>query len=127
MARKSESRQFYLFGALGKNSQHQHHGYESVQSQTFASCCHMSAEYGRRDAEEIASGAPSSEVAQPLESLANTDLVASLNTATTNCEQWRDDFSMRAATLLQDLRTVAALAREILRSGEDADKVSHVA
>ena len=38
----------------------------------------------------------------------HSDLIAALDASIAHCEEWRDEFWMRTATLLRDLRAVAA-------------------
>jgi hypothetical protein len=49
------------------------------------------------------------------------DLIAALDVAISHCDEWRDEFWVRTATLLRDPRTVAAAALEVQRSGEQTE------
>lgn len=121
-----------------------------IDPEGFATCCHADVEYGtNRDTEETrlagvrpvlqsvpqpfpdaapAMGAqlpvrpdgtrPSGPVDSPGNRL---DLIAALDVAIAHCEEWRDEFWVRTATLLRDLRTVAVAALEVQRSSEQAD------
>ena len=49
------------------------------------------------------------------------DLMAALDAAIAHCEEWRGEFWVRTATLLRDLRTVAAAALEVQPSSQQTD------
>ena len=49
------------------------------------------------------------------------DLMAALDVAIAHCEEWRDEFWVRTATLLRDLRTVAAAALAVQRSSQQTE------
>ena len=52
----------------------------------------------------------------------HSDLIAALDASIAHCEEWRDEFWMRTATLLRDLRAVAA-AMDVRRSSGPADRL----
>jgi hypothetical protein len=116
-----------------------------IDTESFAACCHVSAEYGKHDIEGAGANVapvrgsahrrfpdPAVAVApaglgasggKPGDYSENTNLVRTLNAAIASCEEWQDDFWMRAAALLRDLRTVASVAGEIRRSSEQAERL----
>ena len=49
------------------------------------------------------------------------ELIAALDVAIARCEEWRGEFWVRTATLLRDLRTVAAAALEVQPSSQQTD------
>jgi hypothetical protein len=53
----------------------------------------------------------------------NIDLIGALDVAIEHCEEWRDEFWMRAATLLRDMRIALAVALELRRSTGPADRL----
>ena len=110
-----------------------------IDPEAFAACCHSDVECGTsRNTEEgdrqpLPEAAPAVRAAFPkapeaarLEILPvnsldrSADLIAALDASIAHCEEWRDEFWVRTATLLRDLRTVAA-AMQVRRSGEPAD------
>jgi hypothetical protein len=120
-----------------------------IDPEAFAACCRVEVEYGSiHDEEEIESApAPWSPplhlpnavpavVANSLEAPAegqpgnnpvdvpgtSGDVLAALDAAIAHCETWRDEFWVRTATLLRELRTLAA-ALELRRSSERADEL----
>ena len=111
-----------------------------IDPEAFAACCHLDVEYGAvHAAEEIESTpvpwrlpeAVPVAAAQALPEPAGTrpgngsadapvpsaELIGALDTAIAQCEAWRDEFWVRTARLLRELRTVAA-ALELQRSSE---------
>ena len=109
-----------------------------IDPEAFAACGHADVEYGTDRTEEDnpqplpeaapVVGAPfpmAPETTRPegtpgdsLEK--HTDLVAALDASIAHCEEWHDEFWVRTATLLRDLRAVAA-AMEVPRSSEPAE------
>ena len=88
-----------------------------IDEEAFATCCRMDVE-GRKDrdsGETLPGGRP---VDVPQEDI---DLIAALDIAIAHCEEWREVFWMRAATLLRDMRTAAAVALEVRRSTGQVD------
>ena len=51
----------------------------------------------------------------------SVDLIAALDAAIAQCETWREEFWVRTATLLRELRAVAA-ALELRRSSEQTEE-----
>jgi hypothetical protein len=114
-----------------------------IDPEAFAACCHSDAELGAsRNSEEgdsqplpeavpaVCAALPRAPEATRLEILpANSrdksaDLIAALDASIAHCEQWREDFWVRTAILLRDLKTVAAAALE-RQPGEPEERVSH--
>jgi hypothetical protein len=111
-----------------------------IDPEAFAACCHSDVEYATRKTEEsdpqpfpevppvvavpvaIAQEAPVEEK--------HADLIATLDASIAHCEEWSDEFWVRTATLLRDLRAVAA-AMEAPRSSQhglrvcEEERVSH--
>ena len=98
-----------------------------IDPEAFAACCHSEVEYGadrsteEGDREPFPKAASAVSVPFPVAPdaprLANlpvdssekhSDLIAALDASIAHCEEWRDEFWMRTATLLRDLRAVAA-------------------
>src|SRR5260370_20142378 len=97
-----------------------------IDPEAFAACCHSDVEYGtNRDTEEsdsqpLPDAAPAMSAPKPtrLGSMPvawlekGADLIAALDASIAHCEEWREEFWMRTATLLRDLRAVAAATLE---------------
>jgi hypothetical protein len=124
-----------------------------IDAEAFATCCRIDTEgRSDRDTDEtrlaassrIDGSAPSpfaqsapvvvaqiSQVSEtiPAEEMAvdcsgrSIDLIGALDVAIEHCEEWRDEFWMRAATLLRDMRTAVAVALELRRSAGQADRL----
>jgi hypothetical protein len=124
-----------------------------IDAEAFATCCRIDIEgRSHRDTDEtslaasnrIDGTAPSpfaqsapvvvaqiSQVSEtiPAEEMAvdcsgrSIDLIGALDVAIEHCEEWRDEFWMRAATLLRDMRTAVAVALELRRSAGQADRL----
>jgi hypothetical protein len=113
-----------------------------IDPEAFAACCRVEVEHGRSPDEEEAESAPApwdtslhlpnavpaittQAVTAEAEARpgtldapdASVDAIAALDAAIAHCETWRDEFWMRTATLLRELRTLAA-ALEARRPGE---------
>jgi hypothetical protein len=110
-----------------------------IDPEAFATCCHSDVEYGTDRSTEEGDAQPLPEVGPVVDAPfpivpeatrfagtpadspeKHTDLIAALDASIAHCEEWRDEFWVRTATLLRDLRTVAA-AMEVRRSSEPAD------
>jgi hypothetical protein len=110
-----------------------------VDPEAFAACCHSDVDRGANRNTEESDSQPFPEVAPvvgapfpvapeakrfvstPVDSPEkHADLIAALDASIAHCEEWHDEFWARTATLLRDLRTVAA-AMQVRRSGEPAD------
>ena len=121
-----------------------------IDAEAFATCCHIDLE-GRshRDTDEtrlpafsridgtdsspFPHAAPVAQISQvsdtaPAQDMAvdcpgrSIDLIGALDVAIEHCEEWRDEFWMRAATLLRDMRTAVTAALELRRSTGQADR-----
>jgi hypothetical protein len=112
-----------------------------IDPEAFAACCHSDVEYGTNRNTEESDPPPLPEVAPPeiapfpitpeatrfggtpVDSAAkHTDLIAALDASIAHCEEWRDEFWVRTATLLRDLRAVAA-AMEVRRSSQPVERL----
>jgi hypothetical protein len=124
-----------------------------IDPEAFSTCCHLDVEYRtNRDAEDMRlaevrpvlgsvpqpfpDAALAEEAEVPLTSDGmrsegrlvdshghSVDLLAALDVSVAHCEEWRDEFWVRAATLLRDKRTAAAAAVELRRSTGQADQL----
>lgn len=110
-----------------------------IDQEAFAACCRDDAEDAMsRGAEEIqlaAVGPAPDSVSPPLlaaepavdgmrpEIRPADPLVAALDDAIVRCEEWRDEFWFRLATLLRDVRTAAAAALELQWRGGRTDGI----
>jgi len=108
-----------------------------IDQEAFAACCRDDTEGGMsRGVEEIqlaAVGTAPDSVPPPLpavelalggarpEMRLADPLVAALDDAIVRCEEWRDEFWFRLATLLREVRTAAAAALEVQWPGGRAD------
>jgi hypothetical protein len=111
-----------------------------IDPEAFAACCHLDVEYGAVDAAEEIESTPVPwrlpEAVPAVQGLAepagtrpgngfadvpvtSADPIGALDAAIAQCEAWRDEFWVRTATLLRELRAVAA-ALELQRSSEQA-------
>lgn len=109
-----------------------------IDPEAFATCCHDDVEYlSNRDTEgvcftevrpalendsrRLTDEAPATDAPFPMAPEATrlggmridsleqgADLIAALDASIAHCEEWREEFWVRTATLLRDLRTVAA-------------------
>jgi hypothetical protein len=112
-----------------------------IDPEAFATCCHSDVEYGtNRNTEEgdsqplpeaaLAVRAPFARApeATRLEILPvnsrdkSADLIAALDASIAHCEEWHDEFWVRTAILLRDLRAVTAAALE-RQPGEPAERL----
>jgi hypothetical protein len=112
-----------------------------IDPEAFAACCHSEVEHGTNRNTEESDSQPLPEVAPvvavpfPIAPEAtrfggtpvslpekHADLIAALDASIAHCEEWRDEFWVRTATLLRDLRAVAA-AMEVRRSSEPAERL----
>jgi hypothetical protein len=110
-----------------------------IDPEAFAACCHSDVEFEtNRNTEEsdsqpfpeavpaVCAAFPKAPEATRLEILPvnsldkSADLIAALDASIAHCGEWHDEFWVRTATLLRDLRAVAA-AMEVQRSGQPAD------
>ena len=109
-----------------------------IDPEAFAACCHVDVEYGTCSAEEVGAAAKAVSVPAGQQSrrprLAQAlDLIASLDAAIAECEAWREEFRVRTAALLHELRAAAAaLDREAKTDpagrrgcGSEEERVSH--
>jgi hypothetical protein len=124
---------------------------EIIDPEAFAECCRIEMEHdnGRYSAETLQAetepnqgslphlvpeaapallapaaallgGMRSGEIANDLSGTSG-DVIDALDAAISHCEEWSDEFWVRTATLLRDLRTVAATALEPRRTPNPAD------
>jgi hypothetical protein len=97
-----------------------------IDPEAFAACCNVDVEYSTvGTAEEVEAAAKAVSLPRPGSSPAggsgtSVDLIASLDAAIAECEAWREEFGVRTATLLRELRTAAA-ALDRRRPGEPTD------
>jgi hypothetical protein len=117
-----------------------------IDPEAFAACCHSDVEFGTsRKAEDgdfqpLPEAGPPAPAPFPIAPEAvrlgilpvnsrdkSADLIAALDASIAHCEEWRDEFWVRTATLLRDLRTVTAAALE-RQPGDpvcEEERVSH--
>jgi hypothetical protein len=97
-----------------------------IDPEAFAACCHADVDYlSTGDDEDIGSAeirpALENDSQRLTDAVSSTgapfpmapveqgaDLIAALDASIAHCEEWREEFWVRTATLLRDLRTVAA-------------------
>jgi hypothetical protein len=112
-----------------------------IDPEGFAACCHLDAESGTvRNVEVTADmkarggrrrfssrdllppvGEPTGN--RPVDApVTSVELIAAVDAAIAHCETWREDFWMRTATLLRELRAVTA-ALELRRSREQTEEL----
>jgi hypothetical protein len=104
-----------------------------IDPQAFAACCHLDVESGtvcsveettditarpRFSPKDVLPPAGMPAGNRPVEApVANVEVIAALDATIAHCETWQDEFWVRTATLLRELRAVAA-ALELRRSSE---------
>jgi hypothetical protein len=122
-----------------------------IDQEAFAACCHLNVECGTvasreevGDAAKVASvprlrpravpaaaaGGMSAAGIRPgnspaAETGASLDLVASLDAAIAECEAWREEFRVRTAALLHDLKAAAAALDRERRDECEEERASH--
>ncbi len=90
-----------------------------IDPEAFAACCHLDFEY---ETIRSAEGAGTCLAAEPGTSL---NLVASLDAAIAECEAWREEFRVRTAALLHDLKAAAAALDRERPDEYEEERVSH--
>lgn len=116
-----------------------------IDPEAFAECCHLDVQSGKVHSVEVTAEITAPDGGRPISPKGllppaempagnrrtgygpmdaphtNVDLIAAFDAAIAQCEAWRDEFWVRTATLLRELRAVTA-ALELRRSGEQMEE-----